>query len=85
MGGETGDRTIKMKLATDIPGRVRHDSYGWVTFRYRNQPEVCFSCGKAGHQQWECEGPEEGTSRKTYVGVAATPQRHRPVASQSSL
>ena len=81
---KTGDRTIKIKLATDIPGRVRHDSYGWVTFRYRNQPEVCFSCGKAGHQQWECEGPEEETSRKSYAGAAAAPPEAPPTPSSES-
>ena len=69
---KTGDRTFKIKLARDIPGKVRYDAFGWVSFRYRNQPEVCFVCGQSGHQQWEC--PQKDEANKTsYAGAIKTP------------
>ena len=64
---KTGDRTVKIKLAKDIPGRVRYTTYGWISYRYKNQPEVCFQCGKSGHQQWECSQQEEG--KKSYASA----------------
>ena len=52
---KTGERTLKLKINKDIPGRLKTETFGWVTVRYRDQPELCFSCGQAGHQQWDCE------------------------------
>ena len=37
---KTGDRTVKIKLAKVIPGRVRYTTYGWISYRYENQLEV---------------------------------------------
>ena len=52
---KTGDRTIKIKILKDIPGKIKTEYFGWISLRYKDQPELCFTCGQAGHQQWECE------------------------------
>ena len=64
---KTGDRTVKIKLAKVIPGRVRYTTYGWISYRYKNQLEVWFQCGKSGHQQWECSHQEE--EKKSYASA----------------
>ena len=81
---KTGERTLKLKLERDIPGRIKTNDYSWISLRYRDQPDLCFQCGKAGHQQWECE---EVSGVKSYasavhefVGATATPPQ--PTASQ---
>ena len=52
---KTGERTLKVKITRDIPGRLKTETFGWITVRYKDQPELCFTCGQAGHQQWDCE------------------------------
>ena len=32
---KTGNQTIKIKLANNIPGRVRYTAYGWISYRYK--------------------------------------------------
>ena len=52
---KTGDRTIKMKILKDIPGKIKTEYFGWISLRYKDQPELCCTCAQAGHKQWECE------------------------------
>ena len=72
---KTGERTLKVKIARDIPGRVKTDTFGWITIRYRDQPDLCFTCGQAGHQQWECEvsGKPSYATVVERVGQSSTP------------
>ena len=76
---KTGDRTLKMKLRKDIPAKLKAGAFGWITLRYRDQPELCFSCGKPGHQQWACEEREE-TSHAAVVQLVAPAPTPTPVA-----
>ena len=75
----TGERTLKVKITRDIPGRVKTDTFGWITIRYRDQPKLCFTCGQAGHQQWECEvsGKPSYATVVERVGQSPTPT-HTP-------
>ena len=72
---KTGERTLKLKINKDIPGRLKTETFGWVTVRYRDQPELCFSCGQAGHQQWDCEvsGKPSYATVVERVGQSSTP------------
>ena len=70
----TGDRTLKLKISRDIPGRLKSDTFGWITIRYRDQPDLCFTCGKPGHQQWACEEfSAPSYAAVVQVGPAPTP------------
>ena len=80
---KTGERTLKIKLERDIPGRLKTKEYSWITLRYRDQPDLCFQCGLAGHQQWECEevsGKSYSSAVQGVDGATATPPQ--PTASQ---
>ena len=67
---KTGDRTVKVKLTRDIPGKIHTQSFGWISLRHRDQPDLCFKCGKPGHQQWDCD------MDKTCGGKSACRQCH---------
>ena len=80
---KTGERTLKIKLERDIPGRIRTKEYSWITLRYRDQPDLCFHCVLAGHQQWECDevrGKSYSSAVQGVEGATATPPQ--PTASQ---
>ncbi|XP_041377686.1 uncharacterized protein LOC121390043 [Gigantopelta aegis] len=51
---KTGERSLKIELVRDIPSRLKTAAHEWFTVKYRNQPELCFSCGKPDHHQWDC-------------------------------
>ena len=73
---KTGERTLKIKLERDIPGRIRTKEYSWITLRYRDQPDLCFHCVLAGHQQWECDevrGKSYSSAVQGVEGATATP------------
>ena len=69
----TGDRTLKVKVRRDIPGKVMTSTFGWLSFRYRGQPDLCFTCGQAGHQQWACEVSGGGSYAAAVQQVATAP------------
>ena len=69
---KTGDRTLKLKIVNHIPGKIKTEHLGWISLRYKDQPDLCFNCGKEGHQQWECDASDK-PSYAAAVETVATP------------